>query len=1491
MPKADQDQTKILSQNLFPVVGIGASAGGLDAFRKLIQAIPENSGMAYILVQHLAPEHASALPEILQRVTKIPVSEISNNVQVNRDHIYIIPPNKMLIATDGILKLSPRSGKGRLNLPIDIFFSSLAEVHQAHAIGVILSGNGADGTEGLRDIKDHGGLTIAQEPASGSSKGMPQHAIDADIVDFILAPEKIPEKLLSLQSSFNHSPTTNDPILNDITDKEFREILTLLRVQLGVDFSFYKQTTIQRRIIRRMQLLKLENLKSYVEYLKNTKSEPDTLFNDLLIPVTSFFRDTSTFDQVGKTIFPEILKRDKSANNPLRIWIAGCSTGQEAYSTAICLHELLNDHLSSIKIQIYATDISKQSIKKARLGIYSRKELDGISVERLSRFFNKIDGHYQVTKSIREICVFAVHDFLKDPPFAKMDMICCRNVMIYFEPYLQKKAITTFHYALNDKGILWLGKSETTGQASNLFIPMSKKEKFYTRKTSPGRFTSVTSGRNEIVYSEKNDLLKNKEIKTEDIQKSVDDILLSKYMPAGVVINEQMDIVQFRGSTGKYLEPSPGKASLNILKMAREGLSFEIRNALHKAKTTKRPVIKEGMMIDDGKLSVSIEVVLLPNTIDPYFLILFRSHYNAELHSKSVAGKGKSSLTKLQADEQANRVMQLEKELAQAREDMQSITEQQDAANEELQSSNEELLSNGEELQSLNEELETSKEELQSTNEELITVNQELYDSNTELHSSRKFADATIAVLHEPLLVLDKKYIIKSANSAFFKTFQLTEEETLGKIVFELQRKGWDIPGLRKELEKIQKEQEKLIEIEIAFDFPVIGKRLICFNIQPIMKENGEQLILLAMDDITERNRVTQLLKEKATGVLHERQMLHNFFMQTPALLCILKGPEHIFELANPLYQKYTGYRVLVGEKLLDALPELANQGFLELLDKVYSTGEPFIGTEMPLSLVNKKGKSEQRYINFNYQALKDEQGNTEGILVFAYDVTEQVIARRLLEQNAEMIQNLYMNAPGFIATLMGPTHIYTLVNPAYQKVFGKREIVGKPILIALPELVGQGFDLILDNVYQTGETFVGIEIPITLARDVDMEPEVRYFNFSYQPIYQEDKTINGILVFGYEVTEEILGKKIQEESAVRFQLLAESMPQKVWTADADGNINYFNEKWLEYTHKNYEELKAWGWKNIIHPDEWEVNQAAWEHSMATGEDFQVEHRYLRHDGNYRWHLSRALAQRDKDGKIIMWLGTNTDIHEQRLFAEELKKQIAERIKIENQKNDFISMASHELRTPVTSIKGYAQTIQRVLKNAESTGIDTYLVKMDRQVNKLNSLINDLLDASKVTQGKLKFNEEVFDFNELIVEIIDDMQQVSANHAIESNLAESAMITGDRNRIGQVMTNILSNAIKYSPKADRVIVSSALENKQIKFCVEDFGIGIPQDNLNKVFDQFFRIGGLGHESTSGLGLGLFIASEIIKRHEGTMEVESTEGKGSTFCFLIPVNEI
>ena len=855
----NKDKNKERSDNLFPVVGVGASAGGLDAFKRLIRAIPENAGVAYILVQHLEPSHDSMLVEILQKITSIPVQEITNNVRVEPNRVYVIPSNKLLMANDGRLELSPRGPKGEKNMPIDVFFTSLSEVHHSQAIGVVLSGTGTDGTHGLRAIKEQGGFTFAQEPQSITFPGMPQSAIDAEVVDFILTPEEIPLQLARISEIFRNGLEMEKEEGKSAREEAFRQIIALLRLRKGNDFTYYKQTTIRRRIVRRMGLNKIENISDYLIYFRENIAEQDLLYQDLLIPVTGFFRDPKAFAALYETVFPNILK-NKDESNPLRIWIAGCSTGEEPYSIAICLSEYLGDKIVDYKVQIFATDISERSIAKARTGIYAKKEIGGLSALQVEKYFTKVNGGYHVNKSIRDMCVFACHNFLKDPPFAKMSLISCRNVLIYMETFLQKRALTTFHYALNEHGYLLLGNSETTAPAAELFATYGKNEKIYTRKSVPGKFLHLSSGKTENGSRGGGDIIK-KEPGRDDFQRSADEVILAKFSPSGVVVNEEMDIVQFRGGAGAWLEPSPGKASLNVLKMVKPGLAFELRNALHKAKIDNIPVVKKGIsLVSPGKQQlVTIEVIPLLNTIERYYLVLF-DDLMVNLPGENLEEVNRETLNKELAESERN--SQLERELAQLREDIRSITEDQEAVNEELQSANEELLSGSEELQSLNEELETSKEEIQSTNEELTTLNQELLDRNDQLNTARLYAESIIATIREPIIVLDKDMKVRTANQSYYKKFKTTEEETEGKSFYQLRNGLWDLPALRSALENSLLAEGRITDVEIKQQFEGIGERTLLLNACRIArKDNAELLILVVFEDITDtRNRENDLV-------------------------------------------------------------------------------------------------------------------------------------------------------------------------------------------------------------------------------------------------------------------------------------------------------------------------------------------------------------------------------------------------------------------------------------------------------------------------------------------------------------------------------------------------------------------------------------------------------------------------------------------------------
>lgn len=743
------------SRRPIAVAGVGASAGGLEAFTQLLRGLPPKPGMALVLVQHLSPTHESALPELLSKVTKLPVHVASHGAAIVANHVYVVPPNAELTIVDGCLRLSPRPSDRTQYTPIDVFFRSLAEWGQARALGVLLSGTSSDGVAGLREIRANGGTVLVQDPESAGQDVMPRAAISAGVADLVLPPRQLAAALVRLVSNPLLSSREMAPTLVEVAnfaEPQLRRIFMLLRRTSGVDFSHYKEPTIRRRLHRRLLLHKLTDVDQYIKLLEDDAAEVQNLYQDLLIQVTRFFREPDSYVALAEKVFPRLTDGRRS-DVPIRIWIPGCSTGEEAYSVAMALLEYLGDRAGATPIQVFATDVSDRAIERARAGIYPESIVEDVSAQRLRRFFVKIDGAYQITKAVRDLCVFAHQDLTRDPPFSKLDLIVCRNVLIYLDPELHKKLLLLFHYALKSPGYLMLGRAESAGPQSDLFALFEKKHRIFLRKPSLGRkdmdFSAVSAG-----------VLKNPVERkpagsphdATDVQSEATRILISRYAPPGVIVDGDLRIVQTRGQTGAFLELAPGEPTLNLFKMLREGLLYGVRAALNEARKAGQVARKAGIKIrSEGHLhNVDVEVIPLGTTLpaERHYLVLFnrsdgepgRADKTAPRPTAAAGGKGsrrgkpadKHARAALAAQDDM-RIGELQQELAASREYLQSIIQDLEATNEELQSANEEILSSNEELQSTNEELDTAKEELQSTNEEINTVNEELQSTNDEL--------------------------------------------------------------------------------------------------------------------------------------------------------------------------------------------------------------------------------------------------------------------------------------------------------------------------------------------------------------------------------------------------------------------------------------------------------------------------------------------------------------------------------------------------------------------------------------------------------------------------------------------------------------------------------------------------------------------------------------------------------------------------------------
>jgi len=707
------------SEENFPVVGIGASAGGLEAMEQLLQAMPEDPGVALVLVLHLDPNRASLLPELLQRQTMLPVRQIEDGMPVERNQVYIIPPNRTLKIFNGTLQLfelaSPRTWH-----PVDDFFDSLAEDQGENAIAIVLSGTGSDGSDGIRSIKSALGLVIAQSESSASYDGMPRSAIATGLVDYVLSPDAIPERLIEY---LDHDPLNEGA---EIVENELQKAFSILRSQTGNDFSLYKRNTIVRRVERRMTVHQLEELRDYVRYLQTSGRETRILFKDLLIGVTSFFRDPEAFDLLETRLLPDLLSQ-LGPDSSFRAWVPACSTGEEAYSLAIAIQDAMQAAGRQCYVQIFGTDLDEDSIAVARAGIYPASIASAVGERRLREYFSEEeDGRFRVQKKIREMLVFAPQNIIKDPPFTKLDLISCRNLLIYFGAKLQVRLLPMFHYSLKPGGLLFLGSSESIGRMTDLFSAESQKSKIFRRLSTvgPRHETFDLSARTEVDKVRGIDPpLSVERAQAFSPLQLIEAVLKQSGLPPSAIVDGAGDVVYIHGRTGKYLEPPQGRASLNVLEMARPGLKAGLAAAFRSATVNRQEAASAGLLVEQGGRNWPVDLTVRPIVDQPTLHGLYAVIFEAS----EVLPDGKdSSSGEWNSEDAAKNADELKVELAQTRETLQTMIEELETSNEELKSTNEELQSTNEELQSSNEELETSKEELQSLNEESVTVNTEL---------------------------------------------------------------------------------------------------------------------------------------------------------------------------------------------------------------------------------------------------------------------------------------------------------------------------------------------------------------------------------------------------------------------------------------------------------------------------------------------------------------------------------------------------------------------------------------------------------------------------------------------------------------------------------------------------------------------------------------------------------------------------------------------
>jgi two-component system CheB/CheR fusion protein len=1502
-----------------PVVAIGGSAGGQQAVTELLQHLPANTGLAYVYIQHLAPDYESRLDAILATATAMTVLEAAPLMPLRPDHLYIIPPNKDMEVVDGVLVLTPRKPRPHIHMPIDQFFISLAERQKDGAIGVVLSGMAHDGTMGLRAIKVAGGVTFAQDE-SAAYHAMPQSAISDGVVDMVLSPKEIALEIARLSKHadvFQLTHETVESAQDDMADKDLDKVLSFVKSAVGVDFGRYKKTTIRRRIIRRMLLYKLETLQEYIVYLKQHPPEATTLYNDLLINVTSFFRDDQTMENLKKEVLPAIIK-SKSSGEIIRLWVAACSTGQEAYSLAMILMEILGDRAASVPIQIFATDLSEAAIAKARLGIYAKSEVKEISRRRLERFFTKTDDHYRINKPVRDLCVFAPHNLLSDPPFSRLDLVSCRNLLIYLDDALQKKALATFHYALNPDGILVLGKSEAVGSSPSHFSQIQKEFKIFARKNNTlAKIPSeIIIKKSSFILDRKSPVSKNSEmVPVSDLDKLVDNWLLHNHVPASVVVDQDMEILQFRGSTGLFLEHASGKASLNLSKMARPSLVFELRNIVHKARKSSQPASKTGLevVVNEKMHYIGIKAVPITNPANQQlFLILFE-----ELKDHAVA----MGQTGGGADKQN---VLLEAELTALRQDMHSIIEEQEASNEELQSANEEIVSSNEELQSINEELETSKEEIESANEELQTINQELQIRNDQLMESYEYSEAILSTINEATLVLDSELRIKNANKAFYRTFRTDPQQTEESMIYELGNGQLDFPGFREIMQNVLSRDASIKGFEVKLKLAQAEDRIMLIHARKVVLHQ-KRTILLVFEDITEHR--------KAQNLLEERQQWFKELVDNATAFIWVAQPDGQVNFFNKAWLDFTGQSPdrEKGHTFLEIIHPEDRSAYRH----VSSTGIRE-GTSFSIEYRLRRRDGEYRWVLEHTKPMLSGDGKTTGYIGTSTDIhlqktlTQQLNShveertRELRTANAglETANNeLTMTALRLQSVLNGVPAAVTLMEAVRDQngevidfstsAYNERaleltgqtadDIVGQTLLEAHPQLREAGLFALYLHVLNTGEP--------AYEEVSDLRPGIDE-TLAFLITRQVDK--KGIVVTVLDITHRKRAEAGLILTAESLQAVLDSSPAsigffKAIMDDASGETDFAlavcNQKFAATLDQDVASLIGKRASELYVPEQVERMKEVLNGSGSYYEELYLDHsqKWLgvsvtRHDHGIaitQLDISPLKdAQNEQDELIRQLEGSYEMIGSLNVMKEYVQHR-----------GSFLRSAFHDLRGSFGIISGAATVLN--IMDTEEDRLRT-LDMIQRNLRQVAQMMNQLLDYARLESGQEVLEISHFDVSQMLTELCEGSKAMAARKDIAISFQGAADLTieSDMVKVRRIAQNLILNALKYTNEGGVTVAweilspSAGHPNTSWQLTVADTGPGFPEMLLQKLISEdtgpaLETIVQPGHNPDgSGLGqgegIGLFIVKRLCEMLRAKMDILS-DTSGTTFRIVFPIS--
>ena len=1642
------------------IVAIGASAGGLEAIHEFFDNMPSNGNLSFIIIQHLSPDYKSLLVELIAKHTHMDVLEADHMMEVKENSVYVIPNNKLLTIHQGKLILGEKSIEKAPNTAVDTLLRSLAIDQGSKAIAIILSGTGTDGSKGIVEIHKKGGLIMVQDPLTAKFDGMPNSAIATGVADLILTPELMPEEI------FNYINEKPQPLILDgkPTEEMLPEVMMLIEKNCQQDFTNYKTPTIIRRITRRMGMLGYQDFEEYLKLLHNSADECKFLGKEFLIGVTKFFRDKAGFNALQNDVLLPLIRK-KQEGEVLKIWIVACSTGEEAYSIAILIDELLQKEDKYLEVKIFASDIDQEAIEYASRATYEASNLLEIDPSLIERYFFRENDRYVVHSRIRKQIVFARHNVLKDPPFIKNDIVSCRNMLIYMNNILQKKIITTFEFALNTGGYLFLGPSESPVNINDGFKELNGKWKLYQKVTNDTRFNaerlpsaqSLKTGKEMQFISTAREAVLLKDL-TDDFRA----VLTEKYGFAALYIDKNFEIKEAIGDFRKYLSLPDRITSLNLMKMVGKDLSISLNAAIRKSVRENTEVVLSNFK-GGANTDKPINIFVRPSGSTNNVLVLL-----SESHELPHIRHAHENIAIPEAGA-ASYIGELEEELKETRFNLQMAVESLETSNEELQSSNEELLSANEELQSSNEELQSLNEELHTLNTEHQLRIRELVELNDDLNNY--FSSTEIAQVF-----VDGDFRIRKFNPAAIKMINLIESD-IGRPIAHISTNIKDGNNFPEDIGNVIKNKQPL-EKEVQ----LINGRTNLMRILPYVRQDnnvdGAVITFIDITNVRELNTIIHSVFNATQSAVMAFRAVRNRQDEIKDFEWIAANyaSDELLQQANEMY---------MGKSLQAVFPQVLKKGFFEKCIRVINNGQSF-QMEMQLDLkgetnwfdiivtpmmdgilisltnINEKKKSEEKLRNnyhelikskesyrslnlaleqkvkerthdlaqseerfrlisnaisdaiwdrnlvtnsiwwsdsfynwFGYQkgsetntidfwlnaihpddkervsgaisdairrakdfhisyrlknsdglyilvsdkgtVLKDESGRPYRVLGAITDRTAEDIARQnevLKASNSELeelvqirtadveaqkaiLQNLFMQAPAMICTLSGPNHIYTLVNPSYQRLFGKTSLVGKTFEETLLDDDGHKLLSLVEQVYRTGEPYIGKEVKLNIATEPGKKREDIYLNFIYQPTRDENNKINGILIFAYEVTEQVKARKAIQDANdeliklnQEFKFVTDFMPQLVWVTLPDGNHIFFNNGWYEYTGLSESESMGKGWSKVLHPEDYQRALKVWHTALETGDAYEIEYRFKRYDGEYRWFLARALPMRDDNNVIVKWFGTCTDIHDQKIMNDVLEARVIERTEelqsinteLEARNSEllqFASIASHDLKEPLRKITMFSNLVKDRHSQALPTGALQYVNKIIESSTRMAALVNDLLSFTKLTADS---SFESINLNTVIAEVLSDLELVinEKNAIIEVDDMPVADIVPGYMR--QVFQNIISNSLKFSrddrqphiriscTRVSELSFTNAYDKKG-KFCritIKDNGIGFDNEYAEKIFTIFQRLH--SRHEYEGTGIGLAIARKIIAKHKGIITAYSKEGEGASFVIVLPLEQ-